>query len=159
MASKGYSQLIDQVNEMLNTDKIMFATLSTVFAQHKQRIFEKGNDANDSTIGQYSTTPISVSKKNQARQTGKTYFKGGYREYKSLSGKGSRVNLRNTDQMMMDYGLDRNGVGSYVFGFSNQFNFDKSEWNEEHFDKEIFAQSPSEESTFEKVFQFELNKI
>lgn len=160
MAVKGYDALFSQLNRLRQTDKIMVATLSTVFSVHKRRIYQSGKDANGGSIGQYSTKPISISRKNQSRQTGKTYFKGGYREYKSLIGKGSgTVNLRNTDQEMMDYGLRILGKNEYGFGFTNDFNFKKSNWNEEHFDKEIFAESAEDERTFDRVFQFELNKI
>lgn len=160
MAVKGYDALISQVNRMRQTERIMVATLSTVLSEQKKRIFQSGKDADSGKIGTYSTKPISISKKDQARQTGKTYFKGGYREYKSLIGKGSStVNLRNTDQMMMDYGVHVLGRNQYGLGFNNKFNFDKSNWNEEHFDKEIFAESDAEHRTFERVFEYEINRI
>lgn len=160
MAVKGYDALIDQVRKMQQTDRIMVATLSTVLAQHKKRIFQSGKDASGSKIGDYSTRPISISRKDQSRNTGKTYFEGGYRQYKSLIGKGgTTVNLRNTDQMMMDYGLHILGRKEYGLGFNNKFNFDKSNWNEDHFDKEIFAESDAEGKTFERVFEYELNRI
>lgn len=160
MAVRGYEALISQVNKLRQTDKIMVRTLSSVLSVHKKRIYQRGQDANGSKIGQYSTEPISISRKNQSRNTGKTYFKGGYREYKSLTGKGaSFVNLRNTDQEMMDYGLRILGKNEYGFGFTNDFNFKKSNWNEEHFDKEIFAESAEDERVFDRVFQAELNRI
>lgn len=160
MAVKGYDALISQVNKMMQTDRIVVATLSTVLAGQKKRIFQTGKDANGSKIGNYSTKPISISRKNQSRNTGKTYFEGGYRQYKSLTGKGSAtVNLRNIDQMMMDYGLHILGRNEYGLGFNNKFNFDKSNWNEEHFDKEIFAESDADAKTFTRVFEYELNRI
>lgn len=160
MAVKGYDSLISQLNKMMQTERIMIASLNTVLAKQKERIFQKGNDADGSKIGSYSTNPISISRKNQSRNTGKTYFKGGYREYKGLTGKGnSYVNLRNTDQMMMDYGVHILGKDEYGLGFTNAFNFNKSEWNEEKYDKEIFAESEEEAKLFLRVFEFELNKI
>jgi hypothetical protein len=107
-------------------------------AIHKPRIFQQGQDSKKSKIGTYSTKPISISKKNQARNTGKTYFKGGYAEYKSDIGKNpGYVNLRNTDQMMMDYQLIVNG-DKFGFGFQNNTNYDKSQWMQEKYDKDIF---------------------
>ena len=121
-----YLQLIDKVNRAIRSERVMRIALSSVLAIHKPRIFEKGLDGTDAKIGTYSTKPISISKKNQARQTGKTYFKGGYAEYKKDIGKNPGfVNLRNTDQMRMDYGLIING-NSYGFGFQNELNYDKS---------------------------------
>lgn len=157
---KGYDALIAQLNRMMQTDRIMVAALSTVLAGQKKRIFQEGKDASSSKIGTYSTKPISIARKNQSRNTGKTYFKGGYREYKGLIGKGNNtVNLRNTDQMMMDYGVHILGRKEYGLGFNNPFNFDKSEWNEERYDKEIFAESDADAKTFERVFEYELNRI
>lgn len=160
MAVKGYDKLIAQINRMMQTDRIMVATLSTVLSEQKRRIFQQGRDASGGRIGNYSTKPISISRKNQSRNTGKSYFPGGYREYKSLIGKGAGfVNLRNTDQMMMDYGVHVLGKDEYGLGFNNQFNFDKSEWNEERYNKEIFAESRDEDRLFLRVFEFEFNKI
>lgn len=159
MAVRGYDALISQVNKMMQTDRIMVATLSSVLSEQKKRIFQGGKAASGSKIGSYSTKPISIARKNQSRNTGKTYFSGGYRQYKSLTGKGTNVNLRNTDQMMMDYGLHILGRKEYGFGFNNKFNFDKSNWNEDHFDKEIFAESDAEGKVFERVITFELNRI
>jgi hypothetical protein len=160
VAVKGYDSLINQLNKMMQTDRIMVASLNTVLASQKKRIFQSGEDANGSKIGTYSTDPISISRKNQSRQTGKTYFKEGYRQYKGLTGKGnSFVNLRNTDQMMMDYGVHVLGKNEYGLGFNNQFNYDKSEWNEERYSKEIFAESNEEGALFQRVFEYELNKI
>lgn len=116
----------------------MRVSLSTVLAIQKPRIFEQGQDSKKTKIGKYSTTPISISKKNQARNTGKTYFKGGYAEYKSAIGKNPGfVNLRNTDQMMMDYQLIVNG-DRFGFGFQNHFNYEKSEWLQDKYDKNVF---------------------
>lgn len=145
---------------MLQNDRVMIAAVNTVLASQKKRIFQDGNDSSGVKIGTYSTKPISISRAAQSRSTGKTYFKGGYREYKSLTGKGSAyVNLRNTDQMMMDLGTSVLGPKEYGIGFTNTFNADKAEWNEERFDKEIFATTDGEDELFLKVVQFELDKI
>lgn len=160
MAVKGYDSLIDQLNRLMQPDAVMVATLSTVLAAQKKRIFQQGKSAEGAKIGSYSTKPISISRKNQARNTGRTHFPGGYRQYKSLTGKGSGfVNLRNTDQMMMDYGVHVVGLKQYGLGFNNEFNFDKSNWNEDHFDKEIFAESDAEDRLFQRVFEYEINRI
>lgn len=159
MAVKGYDTLKRQVARMMQTDRIMVPALSTVLASQKKRIFEAGKDGNSSKIGTYSTRPISIARKDQARNTGKTYFKGGYREYHSLIGKGTTVNLRNTDQMRMDYGVHILGGNQYGLGFNNEFNFQKSEWNEKKYGKEIFAESDAEGRLLQRVVEFELNKI
>jgi hypothetical protein len=158
--AKGYERLISQLNKMIINDRAGIAAVNSVLAQQKKRIFQHGKSSSGAKIGSYSTTPISISKKNQSRNTGKTYFPGGYRQYKSLTGKGSNtVNLRNTDQMMMDLGTTVVKKGQYGIGFNNQFNADKAEWNEERFDKEIFATTTQEDNTFMRVYEFEIGKI
>lgn len=160
MAVSGYDTLIRQVNSMINAKKAGIAAINSVLAAQKKRIFQDGKASNESKIGTYSTTPISISKKSQAKQTGKTYFKGGYRQYKSLLGKGaSFVNLRNTDQMQMDLSTQVVGNNEFSIGFNNDFNADKMEWNEEKYKKIIADTTVKEDNLFVKVFEFEINKI
>lgn len=160
VAVRGYNNLISQLNAMIRNKKAGIAAVNSVLAAQKKRIFERGKDSNNSQIGRYSTNPISISRKQQARQTGKTYFKGGYREYKSLIGKGSGfVNLRNTDQMQMDLSTQVVGNNEFAIGFTNNFNADKMEWAEERFGKEISDTTTKEDNLFVKVFEFEINKI
>lgn len=145
---------------MIRDRKAGIAAVNSVLAAQKKRIFQDGKASNESKIGTYSTKPISVSRKSQAKNTGKTYFKGGYRQYKSLIGKGSSfVNLRNTDQMMMDLSTQLVSVNEYGIGFNNEFNADKSEWMEEKYKKDIFSTTNKEDDLFLKVFEFEINKI
>ena len=128
--------IVDRINNAIRSDKVKRAALNTVLAVHKPRIFERGQAEDGSQIGVYSTNPISISTKNQARNTGKTYFKGGYAEYKSAVGKNPGfVNLRNTDQMYADYQIINSG--GYGFGFQNTFNADKMGWMTDKYDKEI----------------------
>lgn len=153
-----YLQLIDKVNSAIRSERVMRIALSSVLAIHKPRIFEKGLDADDSKIGTYSTKPISISKKNQARNTGKTYFKGGYAEYKKAIGKNPGfVNLRNTDQMRMDYGLIISG-NSYGFGFQNSLNYNKSQWMQDKYGKDIFDNDSKELDVLADVLVYELQK-
>jgi hypothetical protein len=143
--------LVDRVNKAITDDRNIRTAFTSALAIHKPRIFEKGKAANGSPIGSYSSTPASISKKRQARNTGKTYFKGGYAEYKSAIGKNPGfVILRDKDQMYADYGL-QGSTGNWGIGFTNQFNADKSGWVEEHFDKEIFKLSDQEFDVFKSV--------
>jgi hypothetical protein len=153
-----FIDLIGKINQTIRSDRGLKIALSTTLAVHKQRIFVEGGDAKGTKIGTYSTKPISISKKNQARQTGKTFFKGGYAEYKRAVGKNPGfVNLRNTDQMMMDYGL----IGSslqYGFGFNNTENFKKVNWMEEKYRKEIFFLTKKEEDVLTSVLSSQINQ-
>ncbi len=139
--------------------QVYLAATNTVLAQQKRRIFQDGKAANESQIGTYGTKPISIAKDKQARNTGKTYFKGGYREYKSLVGKGSSfVNLRNTDQMMMDLGTTVVSPKEFGIGFQNELNGNKSQWMEDKYNKDIFTTTDREDELFLNVVNFELNR-
>lgn len=150
--------IIDKVNKAIRSERTTRIAVSTVFAFHKPRIFERGLDANNSQIGQYSTKPASVSKKQQARNTGRTYFPGGYSEYKSAVGKNPGfVILRNTDQMYADYGIIQRG-NKFGLGFQNKTNYDKSQWMQDKYDKDIFDHSEQELELLAKTLEFEILK-
>jgi hypothetical protein len=156
--AKEIEALIDRITKAVKSEKAMRTALTSVLAVHKPRIFEGGQDANKSKIGKYSTKPISISKKNQARNTGKTYFPGGYAEYKSAIGKGGDVNFRNTDQMSQDYGIIQNG-NDFAFGFQNDFNYEKSQWLQDKYGKDVFDLSEQELDLLGNVHQAEVEKL
>ncbi len=150
---------INSINAFLASDKGMGIATTTVLALQKRRIFQEGQAADGSRIGTYSTNPISISKKQQAANTGKTYFKGGYAEYKSAIGKNpGYVNLRNTDQEMMDYGAYNLSSNQWGLGFTNDLNFDKSQWHEEKAGKDIFDQSDNEGTVLENILKNNLDR-
>lgn len=137
--------VISDLNKIRQNSVTVRRALSSVLARQKQRIFVQGKAANGSKIGTYSTKKTSISRKSQARNTGKTTFPGGYAEYKRLVGKNPGfVILRNTDQMMMDYGLEVLGIDTFGFGFTNAHNYDKSQWMEKKYKKAIFDESAGE---------------
>ena len=155
-----FDVMIRELNQISQTDRAMRKALNTVLAEQKRRIFSQGQDANGSDIGTYSTRPISISRKDQAKNTGKTHFEGGYAEYKSLIGRNpGKVILRNTDQMMMDYGVLVLGNDQYGLGFVNDENGDKSDWLEDKYKKEIFSESDFEGQIVENVLYQELDRI
>lgn len=153
-----YLNLITKINSAIRSERNLRVALTTVMAVHKPRIFEQGKDASNSKIGTYGTNPISIAKKNQARQTGKTTFKGGYAEYKRDIGKNPGfVILRNTDQMMMDYGIVQSGT-NFGFGFQNEANGNKSIWATDKYDKDIFQLSDQEVDLLGNVLIDQLNR-
>jgi hypothetical protein len=153
-----FTDLIKKIKDAASSDKNLRVSLSTTLAVHKPRIFATGFDAKNTKIGSYSTKPISISKKQQARQTGKTFFKGGYAEYKKAVGKNPGfVNFRNTDQMHADYGLIGSG-GKYGFGFQNNENYKKSQWLESKYKKEIFDLTQKEIDVLSDTLIEQINK-
>lgn len=149
--------IIRKVNDVLRNDRAVRIGINTVLAAQKQRIFVDGKDGQENKIGQYSTNPISISKKNQSRNTGRTYFPGGYAQYKTAIGKNpGYVNLQNTSQMMMDYSFHVVGADTYGLGFHNPLNYNKSQWMEEKYDKQIFFQTDSEGRLLTQIIEHEI---
>ena len=128
-----FTAVLDKINTVVRSDRTMRTALTTVLAIHKPRIFEQGFSAKGVKLGTYSTKPISIARSKQARNTGQTYFPGGYSQYKSAIGKNQGfVNLRNTDQMMGDYRLIGSGQ-NFGFGFQNNENYKKSQYAEQKY--------------------------
>lgn len=151
-------EFINKINSTIRNEQNQRIALTTVLAKHKPRIFQSGQDTTGAKIGTYGTNPISISTKNQARATGKTYFKGGYAEYKKDVGKNPGfVILRNTDQMMIDYGILRAGSG-WGFGFQNSINADKAGWMGDKYEKPIFELSDQEVDLLGNVLIDQLTK-
>lgn len=155
----GWDALINDLNRVIKNDRATRTALTSVLPIHKKRIFESGKSAAGVQIGTYGTKPISIAKKNQARQTGHTYFKGGYAQYKTEIGKNQGfVNLRNTDQMQVDYGLQVLGARSFGYGFTNSTNYKKSQWMQDKYDKDIFVLAQSEQDLIADILTKELFK-
>lgn len=149
---------VDRLNNAIRNEKFKRVALTTTLAIQKPRIFQSGQDSKGAQIGVYGKNPISISKKNQARNTGKTYFPGGYSEYHGAIGKGSdKVVLRNTDQMMNDYGLVQSGQ-EFGFGFQNTINAEKSGWLQDKYQKEIFAVSDRELDVMIDTYLAQVNR-
>ncbi len=113
-------------NELIDGKYSRAAALS-VFAIHKPRIFEEGKDANGNQIGEYVDGYYKEKRREKGREIG-------------------FVNLAMTEQMKRDYQPTQDGIVGY--GFTNKFNLDKSFWNEDRYQKEIFALSDAEATMF-----------
>lgn len=159
MAVNGWDIVLKKMTDLPKFNRAVKIGVQTVLTTQKKRIFVDGLDANGSKIGKYSTNPISISKKNQARNTGKTYFKTGYDEYKTAIGKNpGYVNLTNTGQMFQDYSYFDLGTDSSGLGFHNEINFEKSQWMETKYEKKIFQQSSQEGIILNQVIEAEIGK-
>lgn len=147
-----------KVVSAIKSERVKKVALTTVLSRHKPRIFESGMAADGSKLGTYSTNPISIARSRQARNTGQTFFKGGYSEYKRAIGKNpGYVNLNDTGQMASDYGLIASGE-QYAFGFQNPVNADKMQWMQEKYEKEIAHLSAEEMELLVDVLTDELSK-
>jgi len=159
VAANGWDIVLKKMTDLPKFNRAVKIGVTTILATQKKRIFVDGKDATGGKIGTYSTEPISISKKNQAKNTSKTYFKGGYSEYKSDIGKNPGfVNLVNTGQEFQDYAVFDLGNDSVGIGFHNELNFLKSQGQEKHFGKTIFQQSSEEGIILNQVIDKEIGK-
>lgn len=110
--------------EMVDGRFSRMAALS-VFAIHKPRIFEQGLAADGTEIGIYVKNSVNK--------------RGGNRG-------GEVVILSFTEAMKKDYQPSTQGDVGY--GFSSQVELNKSYWNEERYDKDVFALSDEESTLF-----------
>jgi hypothetical protein len=138
MPVTGYDKLINEVNAMLQTDRIMIAAMNSVLVKQKERIFQDGRAADGSNIGTYKTNGSRKSRRSRI---------------------GQKVVLRESNQMMMDLTTHVLGNNEYGIGFNNSFNKDKAVWNEDRFGKDIFSSSDEEDELVLRVIDFELKKI
>lgn len=154
-------KLIQQIRKLRSgLQKALLISVSSVQSEQKDRIHKRGLDSKGQRIGKYSEKPISISKKRQVRNTGQTYFPKGYREYKQRIGQESNfVTLENFGQMMRDYTFFPINKKSIVQGFKNPINAKKATWAEENFDTTIYDWTEEEENIFNKVFDYELNRL
>jgi hypothetical protein len=121
-------------------DKVTQRVLATVHVMTDQRIFRDGIDTNGQLIGVYSPE----------------YQKQRRRENYPTSRK---VILQATSQMANDYKFLVLPGNNYGSGFSNNFNFNKSIWVEQTYNKSIFALTKSEEKKLEKMLDKEISKL
>lgn len=155
-----FNGLITRINKALDTSAVLKATASTLLAVQKERVFEKGETALESKIGNYSTKPFSISKNSQVRKTGKSYYKGGYKEYKGAVGlDNSKVNLFATGQLSDDYSVIEISNNEIGLGFKNDLNNKKAEGNEKRFKAEIFKTSDPEKEIIRNTIEFEVARL
>lgn len=130
---------INQLNELINTDKVERRVFLSVHAAISDRVFTKGKAANGSDIGQYSDG----------------YVK---RRVKNNWGSSRKVILQFSGQMKNDFSIIREG-GEYGSGFKNNKNGDKSRWVEETYKKEIFSPTKQEEQLANELYGSELKRV
>lgn len=127
-----------------SNNKGFFAVAGSTQGEVIERIFDDGLASDGSQIGQYSTRPISISRKNQPTNTGQTYFKGGYKEFRAKAGRqNSYVDLALTTELRREFSTNVSFVdGSWQWSIVT--NKDKANGNEKRFGKRIFALSEDE---------------
>lgn len=143
------------------------------------RIFNEGEAANESLIGNYNTTnPLYVNPKNSPKkfptggktgkvfknkQPHKTAFFYSYRDFKNRIGQPTdKVRLSLFGRMQSDFAnnaLTKVSDTEYVVRFKNGINLLKARGHEKKWGKKIFSNSQSERRLFEQVLRQEINRM
>jgi len=146
--------------QRLQDSSLVRRVMELTFREHKNRIFVRGRQSiANQVIGQYSTKPISIGKKQQARFTGQTTFPGGYKQYRQLAGlDSSKVVLKNFGKLEDAYRLVQRG-GRFMFVFANQKFALIAEGNEKRFNAVIFKVSRAELLRFRFFINAEIRRI
>ena len=117
-------QFINNINDIIKTDKLERSVFGSVHANILDRIFSKGLDAKNTSIGRYSKGYL------------KTRIKNNWTASK-------KVILQFSGQMKNDFSLIKQGR-QWGSGFKNSKNGNKSIWVEDTYDKAIFAPTKKE---------------
>ncbi len=146
--------------QRLGESRIVRRVMELTFREHKNRIFVRGRQSKArQIIGRYGTKPISISKKNQARSTGKTFFPGGYKQYRQLAGlDSSKVILVNKGNLRDAYQLVQRG-GQFMYVFKDNKSALIAEGNEKRFNAVIFKVSQEELRRFRFFINAEIRRI
>jgi len=146
--------------QIIGSSPLIGRVMNLTFREHKNRIFVRGKRATaNQNIGRYSTKPISIGKKQQARFTGRTTFEGGYKQYRQLAGLDSaKVVLKNFGNLEDAYRLVQRG-GRFMFVFINQKFAQIAEGNERHFNAVIFKVSRAELARFRFFINAEIRRV
>lgn len=152
MSTQDFIKRNERLLAQMKKADFTFDVVGGVHAKYIERIYDKGQDSNGGTIGQYDDTrpvyinpnksPIKVTP-NPGRKTKK--FRS-YKAFRSAIGREtSRVNFRLTEQMKVDHsnGIMRQGTG-WVTGLKNQANIDKFEGLSKKYGESPFELSESE---------------
>ena len=124
---------------LAKTNRAELAMVASMKATITARIFEKGLDANNSSIGTYTPSYIKQRQKQNYPNS-------------------SKVILQATKQMLSDWSIINTGK-RLGLGFKNSFNAEKSEWVESTYKTEIFSSTKDEAKLAVKIFSEEVTKI
>ena len=131
--------LIKRMNVLQKTNKMERAVATSMLTITNERIFDKGKDASNSSLGNYSLGYL------------KQRVKDNYPNSR-------KVILQSTRQMVNDFSVISTGQ-TLGLGFKNQFNADKSGWVEETYNTKIFEHTPQELKSLSSLMEKEVKKI
>lgn len=136
---KGLKDITDALLTIEQTDSLLREISTTLLAEMRERIHEKGIKSDGTQIGTYSSD---------------------YLAFRIEQGKGSasNVTLFFTGQMQNDWKIVAQSETAYGLGYSNKLNYDKSVWAEERYGT-IFAPTQDEVEQIETIAAEFIDKL
>ena len=141
-------------------DKLFLKCAQVTYASNMRRVFNQGLNVNMKVIGHYSTKPIYINPKisnksfspiGKKGKIGKTrYFPGGYKQFKSVIGLGTRVNLTLTSGLMNNFQMLK-VKGGYQIGFLSSKYAKISDGLEKKYGSQIFGLSYVDRKIIDEV--------
>ena len=160
--------VLEEIQQAIKTENIvdaMRAASRSTLRESGNRIFDEGLDSTGNKIGEYSTKPIYISKKDSPRNAGEDkgkslFFPGGYKQFKGAIGRGEKVNLKLFGRLQTDYVTSQETTTGTTITYSlkDPDNVAKKDYAEDHFKTKIWDLTKTEEKNLEKRFYFELRK-
>jgi hypothetical protein len=137
----GLTRITSRLNEFtdLGADACMRTVAVSMAPEIRERIHERGEKADGTQIGTYSTN----------------YIKKRVAQNRSAS---KQVILSLTGQLENDFALQGNNpvkiTGGYSLGFTNSFNNDKAVWNQQRYGKTWALQARERQLTLNIATEF-----
>lgn len=178
MTTKDYIKKIRRNLDAVKTGKPVAIAAQDTHVRMVERIFDKGQNANNGKIGEYDdSSPLYVNPKYSPKKlittgkNGKSKFKNGkkkktryYKSYKEFRQKQGRptgfVNLKLTGLLQSDFGkgVRKKDTFNYTSAISNQDNKNKLSGIQKKYGK-VFNLTPKERTNFKQVLANETFKL
>lgn len=142
--------LINSELEQLDIDKMTKEQATTIMAKMRERIHERGQASDGSSIGTYTSQYLKI-------RNGTTSRKG-VKRMSYNRGTNPNVILSLTRQMESDMIVIPVEKGHGI-GYSNKENYNKKIWNEKRYGKDIFSLSEEEEGVAEAIAERYVNEL
>lgn len=162
---------VEQMKQLSNPDQMLRTVAFAVLPELKKRVHVEGKASDGSLIGTYSPGYMKLrtgnydnadkfkkGKKAGERKNAGVNTKTGKARPQYHRTADTKVILSLTRQMENDLSVLAAGSG-YGIGYNNKFNFQKSQWNEETYKKDIWELTKEERELAVKVAKDYINQI
>lgn len=128
------AKLKGALEALKNPDPLLRTVATTLLPVVHDRIHVEGKAADGSQIGEYSNSYLKLREKDGRLE-------------------GKKVVLSKTRQMENDFSVQISSDGKYGLGYNNPINANKVDWNEKHFNKDVFSLTEPEKELVNKTAQ------